>query len=98
MVSADVLNEAVVLSISESAVPGVDQEKILNAYGPADGPAIYDEVMKIVREAGSMPIEWGNMSLVEGVNDIMARFSAIHPELTRDALFQIGRCVGWLWR
>jgi len=54
--------------------------------------------MRIVREASSMPIEWGTMSLVEGVNDIMARFSATYPELSREALFQIGRCVGWLWR
>ncbi len=45
-----------------------------------------------------MPIEWGTMSLVEGVNDLMARYGVMHPELTRDALFQIGRCVGWLWR
>lgn len=67
-------------------------------YGPVSGPAIYDDVMKIVREASSMPIEWGTMSLVEGVNDLMARYGVMHPELTRDALFQIGRCVGWLWR
>lgn len=98
MVSASVLNEAIVLSISESAVPGVKRDKILNAYGPIDGPEIVEEVMKIVREASSTPIEWGTMSLAEGVNDIMARFSVIHPELTRDALRQIGRCVGWLLR
>lgn len=59
---------------------------------------VFDEVMALVREAASMPIKWGSMSLVEGVNDIMARFSATHPELTREALFQIGRCVGWQLR
>lgn len=98
MVSVNVLNEAIVKSISGSAVPGVNRQTILDTYGPQDGPAIVDEVMALVNEAGSMPIEWGNMTLVEGVNDIMARFSALHPELERDALFQIGRCVGWLWR
>lgn len=97
-VSADTLNEAIVESISGAAVPGVNQQKILDKYGPVDGPAVFDEVMKIVREAASMPIEWGTMSLVEGVGDIMARFNAMHPELTCDALSQIGRCVGWQLR
>lgn len=54
----------------------------MDAYGPQDGPAINDEVLALVKEAIATPIEWGNMTLVEGVNDIMARFSAIHPELT----------------
>ena len=98
MVSVNVLNEAIVKGISGSAVPGVDRQAIVDAYGPQDGPAINDEVLALVKEAIATPIEWGNMTLVEGVNDIMARFSAIHPELTRDALFQIGRCVGWVWR
>ncbi len=98
MVSVSVLNEAIVKAISGSAVPGVDRQAVMDGYGPQDGPAIYDEVLTLVREAGAMPIEWGNMTLVEGVNDIMARFSELHPELNRDALFQIGRCVGWLWR
>jgi hypothetical protein len=98
MVNVNVLNEAIIKSISGSAIPGVDRQVIMDAYGPEQGPQIYDEVLALVKEAGAMPIEWGNMTLVEGVNDIMARFSAIHPELTRDALFQIGRCVGWLWR
>ncbi|WP_257000150.1 hypothetical protein [Mycobacterium avium] len=92
------LSEAIVVGISGSAVPGVSREKILEAYGPVDGPAIFDEVVALVREAASMPIEWGAMSLVDGVDDIMARFGAAHPELTREALFQIGRCVGWQWR
>lgn len=92
------LSEAVVVGISESAVPGVSRDKIFEAYGPVDGPTIFDDVVALVREAASMPIEWGSMSLVEGVNDIMARFSATHPELSREALFQIGRCVGWQWR
>jgi hypothetical protein len=45
-----------------------------------------------------MPIEWGDMTLVQGVNDIMARFRKLHPGLTVDALREIGRCVGWNWR
>ena len=45
-----------------------------------------------------MPIEWGDMTLVQGVNDIMARYGKIHPELSVDALREIGRCVGWNWR
>ncbi|MBE5477937.1 hypothetical protein E3G68_005291 [Mycobacteroides abscessus] len=96
--NAERLNEAVVTGIAGSAVPGVDRAAILHVYGPDEGPAIFDEVLALVREAGALPIEWGSMTLVEGVDDIMARFSALHPELDRDALFQIGRCVGWMWR
>jgi hypothetical protein len=46
----------------------------------------------------AVPIEWGDMTLVQGVNDIMARFRTLHPGLTVDALREIGRCVGWNWR
>jgi hypothetical protein len=95
---ARLLNEAIVLSITESNVPGVSQDKIVDAYGAVDGPVVFDAVMKVVREAASQQIDWSDKSLVEGVNEIMSRFSALHPELTREALFQIGRCVGWLWR
>jgi len=92
------LSEAVVVGISGSAVPGVSRDRILEVYGPVDGPVVFDEVVALVREAVAMPIEWGTMSLVEGVNDIMVRFSGVHPELSREALFEIGRCVGWQWR
>lgn len=49
----------------------------------------------MVREAVAMPIDWGNMTLAEGVNDTMRRFGKVHPELSPDALEEIGRCVGW---
>ena len=88
------LSEAVVVGISGSAVPGVSRDRILEVYGPIDGPVVFDEAVALVREAVAMPIEWGTMSLV----DIMARFSGVHPELSREALFEIGRCVGWQWR
>lgn len=45
-----------------------------------------------------MPIDWGTMTLAQGVNDIMARFSERYPELSAEALQEIGRCVGWQWR
>jgi hypothetical protein len=35
------------------------------------------------------------MSLEEGVNDILQRFRCKHPELSDEALHEIGRCVGW---
>lgn len=38
------------------------------------------------------------MTLAEGVNDIISRFSVLHPELSPEALDQIGRCVGWQLR
>ncbi|SKS05554.1 Uncharacterised protein [Mycobacteroides abscessus subsp. abscessus] len=55
-------------------------------------------MVKIVREAVAMPIDWGTMTLAEGVNDIMGRFSQKHPELSPQALEEIGRCVGWQLR
>jgi hypothetical protein len=51
-----------------------------------------------VRQANAMPIEWCDMTLVQGVDDIMSRFRKLHPGLTVDALREIGRCVGWNWR
>lgn len=60
------LSEAVVVGISGSAVPGVSRDRILEMYGPVDGPVVFDEVVALVREAVAMPIEWGTMSLAEG--------------------------------
>ena len=42
---------------ARDAVPGVDQGKLVDAYGPVEGPRLYDAVMALVREAASMPIE-----------------------------------------
>lgn len=95
---AQTLNDAIVLSIKDSAIPRVDREKLIGAHGADQGAEIADRVEAIVREASSMPIEWGDMSLAEGVKDILARFSAIHPELSENALTEIGRCVGWQLR
>ncbi|MGV0770742.1 hypothetical protein [Mycobacterium sp. DBP42] len=94
----DLINEAIVLSISDSAVPRVDREKLIDRYGPKDGSIIADQVLAIVKEAVAMPIEWGSMTLAQGVNDIMARFSVLHPGLSPQALEEIGRCVGWQLR
>jgi hypothetical protein len=92
---ADRINEAVVTSIRESAIPGVDRQKLIDRYGESEGSAVADRVIAIVREAVAMPIDWGDMTLAEGVNDIMGRFSQLHPELSSEALEEIGRCVGW---
>ncbi|BBY95674.1 hypothetical protein MGALJ_53430 [Mycobacterium gallinarum] len=92
---ADRISEAVVTSIRESAIPGVDRQKLIDRYGESEGSAVADRVIAIVREAVAMPIDWGDMTLAEGVNDIMGRFSQLHPELSSEALEEIGRCVGW---
>jgi hypothetical protein len=78
-------------------MPHVDEERPLAIDGPGPGGQVA-EVVALVREANAMPIEWGDMTLVQGVNDIMARFRKLHPGLTVDALREIGRCVGWNWR
>lgn len=95
--NAQLMNEALVMSSGQSAVPDIDRDKLLEAYGSVYGPAVFDDVMTVVKEAASLPIEWRTMSLTDGIDDIMARFSVMHPELTREALFQVGRCVGWQW-
>jgi hypothetical protein len=92
------LSTAIVEAISHTAVPHVDKEKLLSIYGPGVGSQVTADVLALVREANAMPIEWGDMTLVQGVNDIMARFRKLHPGLTVDALREIGRCVGWNWR
>ncbi|MCV7319464.1 hypothetical protein [Mycolicibacterium confluentis] len=45
-----------------------------------------------------MPVEWGTKTLAEGVQDILGRFGAVHPELSVKALAEIGRGVGWRLR
>jgi hypothetical protein len=92
------LSTAVVEAIGHTAVPHVDEAKLLAIYGEETGSEVAAEVLALVREANAMPIEWGDMTLVQGVNDIMARFRTRHPGLTVDALREIGRCVGWNWR
>lgn len=91
----DRINEAIVASIGESAVPRVDRQKLIDLFGETKGIALADRAIAMVREAVAMPIDWGDMTLAEGVNDIMGRFSKVHPELSPDALEEIGRCVGW---
>lgn len=92
---ADAINAAVVAAIKGSRIPRIDKEKILEIFGTAQGEVLAAKVSELVREAVSMPIEWGNMTLEQGVNDILQRFHERHPELSREALHEIGRCVGW---
>ncbi|MDY6997009.1 MAG: hypothetical protein SW019_10455 [Actinomycetota bacterium] len=94
----DLMNEAVVAAIKDTAVPHVDRNKILELYGNEPGTDLADRVAALVKEAASMPIEWGQMTLAEGVQDILDRFSTLHPELSHEALREIGRCVGWQLR
>jgi hypothetical protein len=92
------LSTAIVESISHTAIPDVDEQRLLDIYGVDIGPKIAAEIISLVREANAMPIDWGDKTLVQGVNDIMSRFRKVHPGLTVDALREIGRCVGWNWR
>jgi hypothetical protein len=69
--------------------------KLIATFGEAEGEALNARISDLIREAVSMPIEWGNMTLEEGVNDILRRFHERHPDLSPEALREIGRCVGW---
>ena len=94
----DLMNEADIAAIKDTAIPHVDRNRILELYGDERGSGLADRVTALVNEAASMPIEWGQMTLAEGVQDILGRFSARHPELSHEALTEIGRCVGWQLR
>ena len=94
----DLLNQAIVLSISDSAIPCIDRQKLIDHFGQDEGSAVADRVLGLVEEAVAMPIEWGSMTLSQGVADIMTRFSKVHPGLSPEALEEIGRCVGWQLR
>lgn len=96
--NADLINEAVIVSVSEAAIPRVDRQKLLDRYGESEGSVIADHVIALVREAVAMPIDWGTMTFAEGVDDIVSRFSQLHPELSSEALEEIGRCVAWQLR
>lgn len=90
-----VINTAIVVAIGDTAVPHIDKQKVLDVYGPVQAESLIACVSELVHEAVGMPIQWGNMTLAEGVNDILRRFHAKHPELSQEALHEIGRCVGW---
>lgn len=90
-----VVNAAIVVAIGDTAVPHIDKEKLVEVYGQSQAESVIARVSELVHEAVSMPLEWGNMTLAEGVNDILRRFHEKHPELSKEALHEIGRCVGW---
>lgn len=95
---SDRLNQAIIVGISGSPIPSVDRAKLVDRFGATDGNHVYEQVIELVREAVSMPVDWGEMTLAEGVNDVMTRFGQRHPNLTGAALHEIGRCVGWQLR
>lgn len=95
---AELISAAIVVSMGDSAIPSVDREKVVATYGETLGERLFGEVGGLVKEAASMPIDWGGMSLAEGIRDIMTRFGACRPELSAEALEEIGRCVGWHFR
>lgn len=92
---SDTMNAAVVAAIKDTAVPGIDRQKLSDMFGATQGELLGARISELIHEAVSMPIEWGNMTLSEGVNDIMQQFHEKHPDLSQEALREIGRCVGW---
>lgn len=80
------INRAIVLSIQSSAVPRVDGEKLFDAYGDDLGERLSSQVSELVKEAASMPIEWGAMSLAEGVRH--------HGAVRRTSSGAVGRGPG----
>lgn len=90
-----IINAAIVVAIGGTAVPHVDGQKMREVYGPSQAESLIVRVAELVHEAASMPIEWGEMTLTEGVNDILRGFHEKHRDLSDEALHEIGRCVGW---
>lgn len=94
-VDAATLNAAVVIAIKGSKIPRIDATKLAEEFGQERSEALFQAVSELVREAVRTPIEWGDLTLEQGVNDILRRFHDKHPELSPEALHEIGRCVGW---
>lgn len=92
---SEAINAAIIAAIKDSAVPQIDKGRVVEEFGGAQGKVLIAKISKLAREAVDMPIEWGDMTLEEGVNDILQRFHERHPELSLEPLHQIGRCVGW---
>ncbi|BBY28664.1 hypothetical protein [Mycolicibacterium sediminis] len=92
------LSDAVVEAMTHTAVPHVDSARLIAVHGGVEGRKLAAAVLHLVQEANAMPIEWGDKTLVQGVNDVMSRYRAMHPGLSADALREIGRCVAWNWR
>jgi hypothetical protein len=97
-INDSVLSIAIVEAIGHTAAPHADKAKLIEIYGDAEGGRIAAQVLALVAEANSLPIEWGEKTLEQAVNDIMSRFRKAHPGLSVEALREIGRCVGWNWR
>lgn len=95
IMDSQAVNRAIVAAIRDSAVPRIDRERISEIFGADRADALATRVAELVREAVSMPVEWGNLTLEEGVSDILRRFQQRHPDLSQEALHEIGRCVGW---
>jgi hypothetical protein len=94
-VDSDTLNAAIVTAIQNTVVPHIDSEKLSEIFGTTQGKILSTQIPDLIREAVGAPIEWGNMTLEQGVNDILRQFHDRHPELSEEALHEIGRCVGW---
>lgn len=90
-----IINSAIIAAIKGSDIPQIDQQKIIEVFGPSASGALSAQVVALVQEATRMPIEWGDMTLEQGVNDILRRFHELHPEISPEALHEIGRCVAW---
>lgn len=95
MTTGEMVNAAIIAAIKGSAVQRIVRNKVVELFGTVEGEIVADKVTELVREAVSMPIEWGDMTLQEGVHDILRRFRERHPEFSDEALHEIGRCVGW---
>ncbi|WP_083212188.1 hypothetical protein [Mycobacterium intracellulare] len=92
---SDALSAAVVLAIKDCAVPHIDRRKLAQAFGMTQGRLLAARISALVQEAVGLPVDWRDMTLEQGVNAILLRFSDRHPELSQEALHEIGRCVGW---
>lgn len=89
------INTAVIVAINGSTIPRIEKSRILEKFEAEEGELLAAQVSDLVREAVAMPVEWSGMTLREGVNHVLGRFHEKHPELSREALYEIGRCVGW---
>ena len=92
------LSAVIVEAIGHMGAPRVDQGRLVELHGEVEGERLAALVQQLVNEAGAIPIDWGDKTLLQGVNEIMAVFRARHPDISVPALQELARCVGWSWR
>ncbi len=87
------LSEAVVsfIGFGSAVAPWTDRARLIQRFGPSRGQALQSQVEDLLRELGTLNIDWSTHSLVSSGEFVHAEMHARHPDLTDSAL----RALAW---